>query len=358
MAEINISNINKSFGSTHVIKDVSLEIKSESFTVFVGPSGCGKSTMLRMIAGLEEINSGTISIDGQVVNDLPPTERNIAMVFQSYALYPHMTVFDNMAFGLKIEKKSKEEITDRVMEAAKILQIEQYLERKPKQLSGGQRQRVAIGRAITRKPKVFLFDEPLSNLDAALRVQMRVELAKLHDQLNATMIYVTHDQTEAMTLSNEIVVLDEGEISQQGNPIELYNNPKNLFVAGFIGSPKMNFINSKVLSKDESKIEISVLGSNITFPRKINTYDENDIIFGIRPEDITITDGSDYDFQGKAYVVEKLGSNTFIYLDNKGDPIVIEASGDSAIKVGDGVKIKFDLNKTNLFNSKNKIRID
>ena len=189
MAEINISNINKFFGSTHVIKDVSLEIKSESFTVFVGPSGCGKSTMLRMIAGLEEINSGTISIDGQVVNDLPPTERNIAMVFQSYALYPHMTVFDNMAFGLKIEKKSKEEITDRVMEAAKILQIEQYLERKPKQLSGGQRQRVAIGRAITRKPKVFLFDEPLSNLDAALRVQMRVELAKLHDQLNATMIY-------------------------------------------------------------------------------------------------------------------------------------------------------------------------
>ena len=358
MAEINISNINKFFGSTHVIKDVSLEIKSESFTVFVGPSGCGKSTMLRMIAGLEEINSGTISIDGQVVNDLPPTERNIAMVFQSYALYPHMTVFDNMAFGLKIEKKSKEEITDRVMEAAKILQIEQYLERKPKQLSGGQRQRVAIGRAITRKPKVFLFDEPLSNLDAALRVQMRVELAKLHDQLNATMIYVTHDQTEAMTLSNEIVVLDEGEISQQGNPIELYNNPKNLFVAGFIGSPKMNFINSKVLSKDESKIEISVLGSNITFPRKINTYDENDIIFGIRPEDITITDGSDYDFQGKAYVVEKLGSNTFIYLDNEGDPIVIEASGDSAIKVGDGVKIKFDLNKTNLFNSKNNFRID
>ena len=188
MAEINISNINKSFGSTHVIKDVSLDIKSESFTVLVGPSGCGKSTMLRMIAGLEEINSGTISIDGQVVNDLPPKERNIAMVFQSYALYPHMTVFDNMAFGLKIEKKSKEEITERVMEAAKILQIEDYLERKPKQLSGGQRQRVAIGRAITRKPKVFLFDEPLSNLDAALRVQMRVELAKLHDQLNATMI--------------------------------------------------------------------------------------------------------------------------------------------------------------------------
>ena len=223
MAEINISNINKSFGSTHVIKDVSLEIKSESFTVFVGPSGCGKSTMLRMIAGLEEVNSGTISIDGQVINDLPPSERNIAMVFQSYALYPHMTVFDNMAFGLEIEKKSKEEITERVMEAAKILQIEEYLERKPKQLSGGQRQRVAIGRAITRKPKVFLFDEPLSNLDAALRVQMRVELAKLHDQLNATMIYVTHDQTEAMTLADDIVVLDHGIVSQKGSPLKLYN---------------------------------------------------------------------------------------------------------------------------------------
>ena len=221
MASIKIDKVNKYFGSTHVIKDVSLDIKSESFTVLVGPSGCGKSTILRMIAGLEEINSGTISIDDKVVNDLPPKERNIAMVFQSYALYPHMTVFDNMAFGLKIEKKSKEEIEQRVMEAAKILQIEEYLERKPKQLSGGQRQRVAIGRAITRKPKVFLFDEPLSNLDAALRVQMRVELAKLHDQLNATMIYVTHDQTEAMTLANDIVVLDQGIVSQKGSPMNL-----------------------------------------------------------------------------------------------------------------------------------------
>ena len=199
MADIKIDNINKFYGDVHVIEDVSLEIKSQSFTVLVGPSGCGKSTMLRMIAGLEDINSGTISIDGTVVNDLPPKERNIAMVFQSYALYPHMTVFDNMAFGLKLEKRSKEEIDERVQEAAKILQIEEYLSRKPKQLSGGQRQRVAIGRAITRKPQVFLFDEPLSNLDAALRVQMRVELAKLHDRLNATMIYVTHDQTEAMT---------------------------------------------------------------------------------------------------------------------------------------------------------------
>ena len=270
MASINIKSLNKFYGKTHVIKDFSLEIKDQSFTTLVGPSGCGKSTLLRMIAGLEEVNSGTISINDKQVNDLSPKDRNIAMVFQSYALYPHMTVFDNMAFGLKLEKKSNEEINERVLDAAKTLQIQDYLKRKPKQLSGGQRQRVAIGRAITRKPQVFLFDEPLSNLDAALRVQMRIELAKLHEQLNTTMIYVTHDQTEAMTLSNEIVVLDEGEISQQGNPIELYNNPKNLFVAGFIGSPKMNFINSKVLSKNESKIEISVLGSNITFPRKIN----------------------------------------------------------------------------------------
>ena len=222
MADIKIDKINKYFGNVHVIKDVSLEIKSQSFTVLVGPSGCGKSTMLRMIAGLEEINSGTISINGKVVNNLPPKERNIAMVFQSYALYPHMTVFDNMAFGLKLEKRSNDEINDRVQEAARILQIQDYLKRKPKQLSGGQRQRVAIGRAITRKPKVFLFDEPLSNLDAALRVQMRVELAKLHDQLNATMIYVTHDQTEAMTLANDIVVLDEGVVSQKGSPMELY----------------------------------------------------------------------------------------------------------------------------------------
>ena len=232
MVNIVINSINKYFGDTHVIKDISLEVKSQSFTVLVGPSGCGKSTMLRMIAGLEDINSGTIAIDNIVVNDLPPKQRNIAMVFQSYALYPHMTVFDNMAFGLKLEKRSKEEIEERVLEAAKILQIENYLKRKPKQLSGGQRQRVAIGRAITRKPKVFLFDEPLSNLDAALRVQMRVELAKLHNDLNATMIYVTHDQTEAMTLADDIVVLDEGTVSQKGSPLYLYNNPKNLFVAG------------------------------------------------------------------------------------------------------------------------------
>tara|TARA_Y100001970_G_scaffold226143_1_gene279495 strand:- start:21265 stop:22320 length:1056 start_codon:yes stop_codon:yes gene_type:complete len=351
VAEINIKSINKSFGDVHVIKDISLDVKSESFTVLVGPSGCGKSTMLRMIAGLEDIDSGSISIDGNIVNDLPPKLRNIAMVFQSYALYPHMTVFDNMAFGLKLEKKSKDEIHERVLEAAKILQIEDYLNRKPKQLSGGQRQRVAIGRAITRKPKVFLFDEPLSNLDAALRVQMRVELAKLHDQLNATMIYVTHDQTEAMTLADDIVVLDEGVISQKGSPMNLYNHPSNIFVAGFIGSPKMNFISAKVTNKNEKEIEINMLDStNIILNNNNSNHSIGDSVkLGIRPEHILIDNDSDANWEGKVFVVEKLGSGTFLYLEKEGEPLVVEAPGDTRIKVDDIIKIGFDKSKCHLF---------
>ena len=354
MADISIENLNKSYGKTQVIKDFSLNIKSQSFTTLVGPSGCGKSTLLRMIAGLESITSGNISIDGRLVNDLSPKERNIAMVFQSYALYPHMTVFDNMAFGLKLEKRPKEEIQDRVQEAAKILQIEQYLQRKPKQLSGGQRQRVAIGRAITRKPKVFLFDEPLSNLDAALRVQMRIELAKLHEHLDTTMVYVTHDQTEAMTLSSEIVVLDQGEISQQGEPLDLYNKPNNTFVAGFIGSPKMNFIPSKFLSNSSSQVEINALGSNFNLPKKLKDKNlDTEIIFGIRPEDMHLGSDNDYHWRSKVFVTEKLGSSTFIYLEGEKEPIVMEVAGDTAIKVGDIVKVKLDLEKTHLFNSQN-----
>ena len=354
MADISIENLNKSYGKTQVIRDFSLNIKSQSFTTLVGPSGCGKSTLLRMIAGLESITSGNISIDGRLVNDLSPKERNIAMVFQSYALYPHMTVFDNMAFGLKLEKRPKEEIQDRVQEAAKILQIEQYLQRKPKQLSGGQRQRVAIGRAITRKPKVFLFDEPLSNLDAALRVQMRIELAKLHEHLDTTMVYVTHDQTEAMTLSSEIVVLDQGEISQQGEPLDLYNKPNNTFVAGFIGSPKMNFIPSKFLSNSSSQVEINALGLNFTLPKKLKDKNlDTEIIFGIRPEDMHLGSDNDYHWQSKVFVTEKLGSSTFIYLEGEKEPIVMEVAGDTAIKVGDIVKVKLDLEKTHLFNSQN-----
>ena len=351
MADISIENLNKSYGKTQIIRDFSLNIKSQSFTTLVGPSGCGKSTLLRMIAGLESITSGNISIDGRLVNELSPKERNIAMVFQSYALYPHMTVFDNMAFGLKLEKRPKEEIQDRVQEAAKILQIEQYLQRKPKQLSGGQRQRVAIGRAITRKPKVFLFDEPLSNLDAALRVQMRIELAKLHEHLETTMVYVTHDQTEAMTLSSEIVVLDQGEISQQGEPLDLYNKPNNTFVAGFIGSPKMNFIPSKFLSNSSSQVEINALGSNFNLPKKLKDKNlDTEIIFGIRPEDMHLGSDNDFHWQSKVFVTEKLGSSTFIYLEGEKEPIVMEVAGDTAIKVGDIVKVKLDLEKTHLFN--------
>ena len=354
MSEIEIKKLNKLYGKAHVIKDFSVKIKSQSFTTLVGPSGCGKSTLLRMIAGLEEINSGTISIDDRVVNDLSPKERNIAMVFQSYALYPHMTVFDNMAFGLKLEKRSKEEIKERVHEAAKTLQIEEYLQRKPKQLSGGQRQRVAIGRAITRKPKVFLFDEPLSNLDAALRVQMRIELAKLHEQLDATMVYVTHDQTEAMTLSDEIIVLDQGEISQKGIPLDLYNKPNNLFVAGFIGSPKMNFIDAKINSKNADKIEINLLNKNFVLPKNIQSQLSSEKIkFGIRPEDIHLGESTDFDWESKAFVVEKLGSSTFVYLENEGETIVVECAGDCSIKSGDLIKVKFDLSKSHLFNQEN-----
>ena len=356
MADININTVNKYYGDVHVIKDVSLDIKSQSFTVLVGPSGCGKSTMLRMIAGLEDINSGTISIDGQVVNDLPPKQRNIAMVFQSYALYPHMTVFDNMAFGLKLEKRSKDEINERVQEAARILQIEDYLHRKPKQLSGGQRQRVAIGRAITRKPKVFLFDEPLSNLDAALRVQMRVELAKLHDQLNATMIYVTHDQTEAMTLANDIVVLDEGIVSQKGSPMDLYNDPNNLFVGGFIGSPKMNFISTKITSKSNDKTEVDLMGSSkISIPKTSASASEGDSVqLGIRPEHLIVNQDGDGSWESKVFVVEKLGSGTFLYLEKEGEPLVVETEGDSNIKVGDMVKVGFSASRCHLFGSSQK----
>jgi ABC-type sugar transport system ATPase subunit len=355
VADININTINKYYGDVHVIKDVSLDIKSQSFTVLVGPSGCGKSTMLRMIAGLEDINSGTISIEGEVVNDLPPKQRNIAMVFQSYALYPHMTVFDNMAFGLKLEKRSKDEINERVQEAARILQIEDYLQRKPKQLSGGQRQRVAIGRAITRKPKVFLFDEPLSNLDAALRVQMRVELAKLHDQLNATMIYVTHDQTEAMTLADDIVVLDEGVVSQTGSPMELYSNPSNLFVGGFIGSPKMNFISSKILSTSDNSTEVDLFESKkISIPKTSPNGNNGDVVqLGIRPEHLLINQDGDASWESKVFVVEKLGSGTFLYLEKKGEPLVVETEGDSNVKVGDTVKVGFTASRCHLFDNTN-----
>ena len=274
MADVQLNSVKKTYDKTEVVHGVDLDIKSGEFVVFVGPSGCGKSTLLRMIAGLEEITEGEISIGGEVVNNVIAAERGVAMVFQSYALYPHMTVFENMSFALKQAKAPKDEIQQRVTEAAKILQIENLFERLPKQLSGGQRQRVAIGRAIVRDPKVFLFDEPLSNLDAALRVQTRIEIAKLHSQLTATMIYVTHDQVEAMTLADRIVVLNQGIIEQVGTPIELYSSPKNQFVAEFIGSPKMNIID---LEKDADH--------NL---KNINTPSQTSKV-GIRPEPVSYT---------------------------------------------------------------------
>ena len=352
MSEIVIKNLNKYYGKNHVIQDVSLNIDSQSFTVLVGPSGCGKSTILRMIAGLESINSGTISIDGNIVNDLSPKDRNIAMVFQSYALYPHMTVYNNMAFGLKIEKLTKDEIDSRVYDAAKILQIEELLQRKPKQLSGGQRQRVAIGRAITRKPKVFLFDEPLSNLDAALRVQMRVELAKLHDQLDATMIYVTHDQTEAMTMADKIVVLRDGCVEQIGKPLELYANPDNKFVAGFLGSPSMNFLEAKFDGKD---LKIPYL-ENLKIKKFPKLSKENSkVTIGVRPQDVLFkrsTKGKKIEF------VENLGNLSIYHLRlDKSHSLLSEANNKESLAPGEIIQITLNEKSLYFFDQNSGLRI-
>ena len=286
MSDIKLNKVKKSFGGTEIIHGVDIDIEDGEFVVFVGPSGCGKSTLLRLIAGLESITSGELNIGGRRVNHLTPPERGIAMVFQSYALYPHMTVYKNMAFGLKMGNLGKKDIERKVRKAAQVLQLESLLERRPAQLSGGQRQRVAIGRAIVREPKVFLFDEPLSNLDAALRVQTRLEIAKLHQELKTTVIYVTHDQVEAMTLADKIVVLDQGSVAQIGSPLELYHHPQNLFVAGFIGSPKMNFIKGKITALEEQRVGIELAEGNTAELRvasaKAKTSDV--VTLGIRPE--------------------------------------------------------------------------
>ena len=313
MTKIVMKNVRKSFGPIDVIKGVDLEIKDGEFMVFVGPSGCGKSTLLRLIAGLEDITSGTLSFDADVVNSLTPSKRGIAMVFQSYALYPHMTVYDNMAFGLKLNGRTPEQVKASVEKAADLLQIRQYLDRLPKQLSGGQRQRVAIGRAIVRDPKVFLFDEPLSNLDAALRVATRIEIAKLHHDMNkTTMIYVTHDQVEAMTLADRICVLRDGLVMQVGTPMELYEKPASVFVAGFIGSPKMNFMSGALA----------------------NGY--NAATVGVRPEHMVITQGPGW--TGSVVHRENLGSDSYAFLDlGAGEPIVVRS--DDAAKLAIGAKI-------------------
>ncbi|MHB1049772.1 MAG: ABC transporter ATP-binding protein [Bacteroidota bacterium] len=318
MANVLLEKIRKEYdGGVVAVKDVTIEVNDKEFVVLVGPSGCGKSTTLRMVAGLEDISGGTLRIDGKIMNDVPPKDRDIAMVFQNYALYPHMSVYENMAFGLKLRKFPKEEIDKRVKEAAKILNIEEYLDRKPKALSGGQRQRVAVGRAIVRKPKVFLFDEPLSNLDAKMRVQMRTEISKLHQRLGATMIYVTHDQTEAMTMGDRIVVMKDGNVMQTDMPLNLYNNPANKFVAGFIGSPAMNFINGKITREKGLKFVEKGTTLSIDIPKEkqkiLSGHIDRDIWLGIRPEHIRCEKSRTSRIAATVDVVEPMGNEMFVY---------------------------------------------
>lgn len=357
MAEVILNSVIKSFGKTEIIHGVDLQIKEGEFVVFVGPSGCGKSTLLRMVAGLEEVTSGEIHIGGRMVNDVPPAERGIAMVFQSYALYPHMNVEENMGFGLKLARVPKTEIKRRVLAAAKILQLEPLLERKPKALSGGQRQRVAIGRSIVTEPQVFLFDEPLSNLDAALRVQMRIEITKLHKQLATTIIYVTHDQVEAMTMADRIVVLSEGYVEQFGPAMELYQHPQNLFVAGFIGSPKMNFIEGKLTQIDKEQAVVGIQGRNITAAVDAKRAEVGDkVMLGIRPEHMTLdahssTAGA---IEGEVLLVEHLGDQTLTYMQSDGasENIILREEGEStAVKVGDNIKVAVPPHQCYLFDA-------
>lgn len=344
MANVVLKDVRKSHGQTEILKGIDLEVDDGEFIVFVGPSGCGKSTLLRVIAGLESISSGNLSIDNLVVNDMPPSKRGVSMVFQSYALYPHMTVRENISFGLKLANAAKAEIAQAVEQAAEILQLNALLDRKPKELSGGQRQRVAIGRAIVRKPGVFLFDEPLSNLDAALRVHMRVEIAKLHQDLGKTMIYVTHDQVEAMTLADRIVVLNAGRIEQVGTPLELYSAPKNIFVAGFIGSPKMNFIDVKPMRSENGESQVRLPCSNaIQVPVAASLLELNrKLTIGIRPEHIAIAQsGSDNKLTGTVKVVERLGDVSYLHVESNRytDPLMMRVSPDTHYKVGDDIKI-------------------
>ena len=350
MSKIVIKNLEKSFGDNKVINKFNIDIKDGEFIVLVGPSGCGKSTLLRMFSGLESIDQGEIFLDTKLINNLIPSKREIAMVFQSYALYPHMNVFENMSFGLKMEKISKNEINEKVNHAATILQIEDLLERKPKQLSGGQRQRVAIGRAITRNPKVFLFDEPLSNLDAALRSEMRVEISKLHKKLKSNIIYVTHDQIEAMTLADRIVVLNKGIIEQFGSPNEIYNDPNNIFVAEFIGSPKMNIIK---INKEKifNSNTIELFKNKITFE---NFKFKDDIYLGIRPEDISIKDDREIKLDVKVDLVENLGFEKIIYTKLSETEIIIKSSAEISDQP---LKISFSKDKVLFFDiNKNRIR--
>ncbi|WP_025733981.1 ABC transporter ATP-binding protein [Carnimonas nigrificans] len=355
MADVRLQQVKKEFGGNLIIKGVDLEIKNGEFAVLVGPSGCGKSTLLRLIAGLESISDGELHIGGQLVNDLPPRERGVGMVFQSYALYPHMTVFDNIAFGLKLAGQDKEAVRQRVMETAKILQLDELMGRKPKQLSGGQRQRVAIGRAIARESDILLMDEPLSNLDAALRVRMRVEIARLHKLLGSTMIYVTHDQTEAMTLADKIVVLNAGHIEQAGSPRELFERPANTFVAGFIGSPKMNFFDVEVSTSDEQGVQIQGKGISAIRLPFASTGGTSRLTLGIRPEHMQLTPSNDQ-HSFTVSNIEYLGNEIYVYLlppDGTSNldmnfPVCRAPAGNE-LAIGDKVAVSFSVEHAHLF---------
>jgi len=364
MAEVVLRDVRKSFETVEIIHGVSLTIHDGEFVVFVGPSGCGKSTLLRLIAGLETITSGELSIDDKRCNDLPPAERGIAMVFQSYALYPHMSVFDNMAFALKLAHMRKDEVQQRVQRAADILQIGPLLPRKPKSLSGGQRQRVAIGRAIVREPKVFLFDEPLSNLDAALRVQMRIEIAKLHRSLKTTIVYVTHDQVEAMTMATRIVVLDAGVIEQIGAPLELYHRPANRFVAGFIGSPKMNFLPAKLVSADPTRAKVALRdGTSVTVAVDATRADkDSEVTIGIRPEHLVhvIDPGAapaeQSRVRGEVILVENIGDSALVYvrLPETENLVLCRSEGTSLVKEAEVIELGISAGASHLFDAEGK----
>lgn len=356
MSNLKLSALRKNFGEVETLRGIDLDILDGEFLVFVGPSGCGKSTMLRCIAGLEEITSGELYIDDKLVNEIPPAKRGIAMVFQSYALYPHMTVAENMAFGLRLAGFTKDEMDAAVQRAAKILQIEHLMDRKPKALSGGQRQRVAIGRAIVRKPGVFLFDEPLSNLDASLRVQMRVELARLHKELKATMVYVTHDQVEAMTLATRVAVFNAGHIEQVGAPLDLYRRPANLFVAGFIGSPKMNFISALMESANEQgcvvKLPDGTLLQTLMDGRALQRGEK--LTLGIRPEHMEASPvQTSNSLRGTLQVVENLGETIYLYLDVLGaaGSVVAKTSPESLLQAGDTVYLAVAPGRCHLFDA-------
>lgn len=360
MAQVILKNIHKKYDSEETIKDINLQISDKEFIVLVGPSGCGKSTVLRLIAGLEDITSGELLIGERVVNNVEPKDRNIAMVFQSYALYPHKNVYENMAFGLRMRKIKNDEIDQRVRKAAKILHIEEFLDRKPKQLSGGQRQRVALGRAIVRDPDVFLMDEPLSNLDAKLRVQMRSELIKLHKDLQSTFIYVTHDQVEAMTMGDRIVILNDGRIQQVDVPENIYNKPANMFVASFIGSPAMNFMpgiidENRIFTSGELSFQVTDYIYNLV---KANNYLSKQIIFGIRPEHFSIEIDNMPAVTMKVNLVEMLGSEKLLHFNVNGTDVTAKVTPDRIFSAGDSVTLGVDLSKSVVFDpeSKNSIR--